>query len=160
MNWKTCEVGLWQGGNNGVARIFLWGGSTGRCHPVDFPSSPETDQIQWGGGVEIFRHLHQRTRFAGGGVVAAEISVGPYFPVANPIQWGGRGGGVVGEFFPVAAGKDQSNSLNSGTFFDISGTPADHPPFMETHGNSGRLGRPAYTFKERNNINSMEKKNI
>ena len=64
------------------------------------------------------------------------------------------------EIFPVAAGKDQSNSLNSGTFLDISGGPGDHPPFMETHGNSGRLGRSAYTFKERNNINSLEKKNI
>ena len=76
----------------------------------------------------MFRDLHKRTRFAGGGIVAAEISV------------------------------DQSNSLNNGTFLDISGRPGDHPPFLEAHGNSGRLGRSAYTFKQRNNINSLEKK--
>ena len=53
------------------------------------------------------------------------------------------GGGVVADFFSVAAGKDQSNSLNYGRFLDISGRPGDHPPFLETHGNSGRLGRSA-----------------
>ena len=53
---------------------------------------------------------------------------------------------------------DQSNSLNNGNFFDISGRPGDHPPFLEAHGNSGRLGRSAYIFKQRNNINSLEKK--
>ena len=42
----------------------------------------------------------------------------------------------------------------------ISRAPADHPPFLDTHGNSGPLGRSAYTFQERNNINSLEKKNI
>ena len=46
-----------------------------------------------------------------------------------------------------------------GTFFDISGKPGDHPSFLETHGNSGTLGTSAYTFKERNNINSLERKN-
>ena len=67
---------------------FCLGGglpAVGRCHPVHFPSSPEADQIQWGGvaGVvaEIFRDLVGRTRFSGGGVVA--------------------------EFFPVTAGVDQ-----------------------------------------------------
>ena len=70
----------------------------------------------------------------------------------------GGGGGSGRIFFPVAAGKDQSNSLNSGRFVYISGGPGDHPPFLETHGNSGTLGRSAYTFKERNHINSMEKK--
>ena len=69
-------------------------------------------------------------------------------------------GGEYQNFFPVPAGTDQSNSLNYGTFLDISGRPGDHPPFLESHGNSGRLGRSAYTFKERNNINSLEKKNI
>ena len=77
---------------------------------------------------------------------------------ADQIRWGAGGG--LAEFFPVAADKHQSNSLNSGTFLDISGAPGDHPPFMETHGNSGRLGRSAYTSNERNNINSLEKKNI
>ena len=41
---------------------------------------------------------------------------------------------------------------------DISEAPADHPPFMDTHGYSGRLARSPYTFKERNNINSLQKK--
>ena len=58
----------------------------------------------------------------------------------------------------MPAGEDQSNSLNSGRFLDISGGPGEHPPFLETHGNSGRLGRSAYTFKERNNLNSFHKK--
>ena len=38
------------GASNGVARIFVWGGAPGRCHPVHFPGSPEVDPIQWGGG--------------------------------------------------------------------------------------------------------------
>ena len=66
----------------------------------------------------------------------------------------------MAEIVPLPAGKDQSNSLNSGKCFYISGGPGDHPPFMETHGNSGRLGRSAYTFKERININSLEKKHL
>ena len=74
-------------------------------------------------------------------------------------MWGGGGSGWK-KCFPLPAGKDQSNSLNSARFFYISGGPGDHPPFLETHGNSGRLGRSAYTFKERNNFNSLEKKNI
>ena len=59
---------------------------------------------------------------------------------------------------PVAAGTDQSNTLNSRRLVYISGGPGDHPPFLETHANSGTLGRSAYTFKGRNNINSLEKK--
>ena len=35
----------------------------------------------------------------------------------------------------------QSNSLNSGSFLYNSGRPGDHAPFLETPGNSGRLGR-------------------
>ena len=46
---------------------------------------------------------------------------------------------------------DQSHSLDSGT-------PADHPPFMDTHADSGTLPRSAYTFKARNNINSFQNK--
>ena len=81
----------------------------GPCHPVHFPSSPEADQIQWGGGV------------------VAEI------------------------IFQVPA--DQLNSLRSGTF-------SGHLPFVDTHATSGRLGRSAYTFKGRNDINSLREKNI
>ena len=36
---------------------------------------------------------------------------------------------------------DQSNSLNSVRFCNISVRPGDHVPFLETHGNSVRLGR-------------------
>ena len=36
---------------------------------------------------------------------------------------------------------DQSNSLNSVRFCNISVRPGDHAPFLETHGNSVRLGR-------------------
>ena len=43
-----------------------------------------------------------------------------------------------------------SSQKKSRTTF-AGGRPADHPPFMETH-------RSAYTFKERNNINSLHKK--
>ena len=70
----------------------------------------------------------------------------------------GGGGGSGRIFFPVPAGKDQSQSLNYAIIFYISGRPADHPPFLETHGPSGRLGRSAYTFKQRNNISSLQKK--
>ena len=37
--------------------------------------------------------------------------------------------------------EDQSNSLNSVPFCNISVRPGDHAPFLETHGNSVRLGR-------------------
>ena len=37
--------------------------------------------------------------------------------------------------------KDQSISLNSVRFCNISLRPGDHAPFLETHGNSVRLGR-------------------
>ena len=70
------------------------------------------------------------------------------------------GGGVVAEIFSVAASGDQSNSLNYGSLFYISGGPGHHPSYLDTHGNSGKIGRSAYTFKERNNINSFQKKNI
>ena len=70
------------------------------------------------------------------------------------------GGGVVADFFPVTADEHQSNSLNSGNFFYISGAPGCRPPFMDTHANSGALGRSAYAFKERNNINSLQKQNL
>ena len=65
----------------------------------------------------------------------------------------GGGGGSGRHFFPVIARRDQQNYLNSGRFFYISGRPGDHPPFLVTH-------RSAYTFKERNNINSLHKKTI
>ena len=64
------------------------------------------------------------------------------------------------KLFPVTARGDQSNYLNSGTFFYVSGAPGCRPPFMDTNGNSGRLGRSAYAFKERNNVNSLHKINM
>ena len=45
--YYTCLFGEVEA--NGVAMIFFGGGPPGRCHPVHFPSSPEADQIQWGG---------------------------------------------------------------------------------------------------------------
>ena len=71
----------------------------------------------------------------------------------------GRGGGGSGIIF-FRYIQVQINQIPSipGDFCYISGAPADHPPFLDTHGNSGILGRSAYSFKERNNINSLEKK--
>ena len=40
----------------------------------------------------------------------------------------------------------QSNSLNSGSFLYNSGRPGDHAPFLDTPGNSGRLGRSAIGY--------------
>ena len=61
--------------NNGVARIFVWGGG----HPVPFSViSPGADRIQWGGG--------------GGSSI--------HFPNYR-ITFSGGGGGVVAEIFPV-----------------------------------------------------------
>ena len=45
-----------------------------------------------------------------------------------------------------------------GHFWYIFGPPANHPPFMDTRGNSGTLPMSAYTFRPRNNINSFRKK--
>ena len=39
---------------------------------------------------------------------------------------------------------NQSNYLDSGRFFYSSKRPGDHAPFLETPGNSGRLGRSGY----------------
>ena len=64
-----------------------------------------------------------RPDLVGGGGVEAEIFRD--IPKAN--RFGGGGGGGSSIFFsaisnfPVAAGLNQSNSLNSGTFFYISG---------------------------------------
>ena len=77
---------------------FCLGGAPGRCHPVHFPSPPEADQIEWGGGgvvADIFRVLKTRTTFSGGG------------------------GGCGRRLSPLAAGEDQSNCLNSGTFIYV-----------------------------------------
>ena len=50
--------------------VFLGGGQ-----PVNFSTSPEADQIQWGGGVvaEMFPDLREWTRFSGGGGVVSAI---------------------------------------------------------------------------------------
>ena len=72
---------------------FCLGGPPGRCH------SPGTFSVISG----------SRPDSVGGGVVAQII----------PTTFAG-GGGSGRDFVPVAAGKDQSNSLNSGNLFYIS----------------------------------------
>ena len=61
-----------------------------------------------GGGVvaEIYRDLQTRTRFSGGGGVVVEIF---------------RDLRTRTTFFPVTTGVDQSNYLNYGTFFTLTG---------------------------------------
>ena len=113
---------------NGVARIFVWGGPPGTFSVI----SPGADRIQWGGVVaEIFRDLNYRVEFSGGG-------------------------GVVAEIFPV------NKSITFHRFRDILGTFWGHlritRRLWKTHENSGTLPRSAYTFKPRNNINSVRKK--
>ena len=71
--------------------------------------------------LSLFRDLQKPTRFGGGG----GSIICPCSPEADQVP-------------PVI---DQSNSLNSGTFVYNSVIPGDHAPFLETHGNSGRLGR-------------------
>ena len=93
------------------------------------PSSPCADHVNSGGGgvTEIFRLLHVRTNL-------------------NSV----RGGGSTRIFFPSLEVKiNQIRSLSSDTFFDISGSPGDHPPFMDT-----------YAFKQRNNNRFIGEKNI
>ena len=75
---------------------FCWGGG----HPADVTRY-------------IFRDLLKPTRFSGGGGGVAEI----FRDLLKPTTFIGGGGGVVGEFVPVAPGKQQSDYLNSGTFF-------------------------------------------
>ena len=99
---------------NGVARI--WGG-----HPADATRY-------------FFRHLRLPTGFSGGGGISRNF---PGSPCADQIQWGGRSrnfSAFLAEIFRYLT--DQSNFINSGTFFYISGPP------------------------QRNNINSLQKKNI
>ena len=69
-------------------------------------------------------------------------------PGTDRIQWG-RGGSSRN------FSRKLINPIPSipGHFFDIFGPPADHPPFVNTHANSGTLPRSAYTFEPRNNIN-------
>ena len=71
--------------------------------------------------LSLFRDLQKPTRFGGGG----GSRIFPCSPEADQVP-------------PVI---DQSNPLNSGTFVYNSVIPGDHAPFLETHGNSGRLGR-------------------
>ena len=49
--------------------------------------------------------------------------------------------GLSRKLFLAEKLKDQSNSLNSVRFCNISVRPGDHAPFLETHGISLRLGR-------------------
>ena len=74
-------------------------------------SGSRPDSVGGGGSSRNFPGSRERTRFSGGG-------------------------GVVAKKIPVPRGGHQSNSLNSGTFFYISGQP------------------------QRNNINSLQKKPI
>ena len=100
----------------------------------------------------MFRHLRWPTRFSGG-----SSRNFPWSPCADQIQWGG---GSSGNF----CGNCRYRSIKFPQFRDFflhfRGAPADHPPFMHPHGDSRSLCRSAYTFKERNNINSLENKNI
>ena len=66
------------------------------------------------------------------------------------------GGGVVAEVFPVH--KSITFPRFRDIFFTFFGPPADHPPFVDIHGNSGTLPTSAYAFKPRNNINSFREK--
>ena len=98
---------------NGVARIFVWGGATRY----------------------IFRHLSgSRPHSVGGGGVVADIFSHSQLP--DRIQW--RGGGSSRDF-----SRSQINHIPSvpGNFWSIFGPPANHPPFMDTHGNSGHFPR-------------------
>ena len=76
-------------------------------------------------GGPIFRDLRRPTRFGGGGGVVAEIFRDRRKPgrfsgggVVAEIVWASpvRGEGVVGEFFFLTGGQDQSSDLNSGNF--------------------------------------------
>ena len=65
------------------------------------------------------------------------------------------GGGGWQKLFPVVAGQHPIKLPElRDVFFYIYGRPGEHPPFLQTHGNSGGLDRSAYTF----NINSLLKK--
>ena len=103
-----------------------------------------------GGTRYIFRHLSgSRPHSVGGGVAEMLRDL----RASDQIQWGG---GVVANIFPV--NKSITFPRFRDILFYIFGPPADDPPFMETHGNSGTLPRSAYTFKPRNNINLFRKK--
>ena len=67
------------------------------------------------------------TRFGGEGG-----SSGNFRSFLRRTRFGVCGGGVVAEFVPVPAGEDQSNYLNSGNFFYISGGPGHSRKFRET----------------------------
>ena len=71
--------------------------------------------------------MQRRSQYFGlGGGGARPISPDTFSLISRsrPDSVGGvvdsLGGGVVAEFFPVPAGQDQSNYLNSGTFWYIS----------------------------------------
>ena len=101
-----------------------------------------------GGGVvaEVFRDRRKPGRFSGGrGGVVAEI----FRDRRKPGTFSGGGGGssrifftspitishpdsVGGDFWGyfLTGGQDKSNYLNSGHFFDISGSPRDYPKLI------------------------------
>ena len=81
---------------NGVARIFVWGGTR--------PMSPGTFDVI---------STSRPHSVGGGGRVAEIISV---ISITGPRS---LGGGVVAEIFTVVPGGEQHDSLNSGPFFYI-----------------------------------------
>ena len=86
-------------------------------------------------------------------------------PFREPTAFSGGGGGVVAEIFrdlnyQIAFSEGGGGSSRNFSRYTIFGPPADHPPFMDTRGNSGTLPMSAYTFKPCNNINSFRKKHF
>ena len=95
-------------------RDSVGGGGSSRI----VPCSPGADHIRWGGVARIFSDLHKR----------------------NHILWSYS-------WVETLILQNTTNIwiyLNSGRFVYNSGRPGDHAPFLETPGNSGRLGRFAY----------------
>ena len=83
----------------------------------------------------------------------------------NLLGVSGGGGGGSSRDFPKCkkkVGKEGVADLDSGTLLAVSGIPGDHPPFMETPGNSGTLVRSVfrsriqtYASQDRSNGNYM-----
>ena len=90
------------------------------------------DASQWGGGVvaEFFRDLQLRNQM--------------FTP--HSVIFVGRDTHLNTTKIRISCAENNltikfpQNSLNSVSFFNISVRPGDHAPFLETHGNSVRLG--------------------
>ena len=124
------------------------GGGSGR----NFPWSPRYDAIQRGvsgGGVvpEFVSHLQEPTWFSVGGGSGMIFSVARshFYPTLSGIR-GFRQTfclNTTKKHISCAETILLSNSLNSGSFLHDSGRPGGRARFLETPGNSGRLGRSA-----------------